>query len=44
MRANVNWTVALAFLVGFGLAANIAEAQSVIFVDEDAPAGGDGAS
>ncbi len=44
MRRNVDWTVALAVLTGFGLAVVPVEARSVIFVDDDAPAGGDGGS
>ncbi len=43
MRRNMNCAGVLAVLIGFGLAVPV-EAQSLIFVDDDAPAGGGGAS
>ncbi len=44
MRVNMDWTVAFVVLIGLGFAAAPVEARSVVFVDDDAPAGGDGAS
>ncbi len=44
MRGNVNWMIVFAVLIGFGSTAVPVEAQSIIYVDDDAPPGGDGTS